>query len=113
MEAVRGDGSHFEPVEGNLILISGFSTKKVAINSRGLPRSIPHTKTPLKRVKRAKVYKTSPPCSRSLIYVWRSLPLFAGATPIPRPASHGHVRRDSAAETTLKFWAAGRRKHNN
>ena len=45
-------------------------------------------------------------CGMCSLYVWHSLPLFVGVIPVPRPASHGPVRRDSAAETTLKFWAA-------
>ena len=44
------------------------------------------------------------------LYVWHSLPLFVGVIPVPRPASHGPVRRDSGAETTLKLWGRGTQK---
>ena len=37
-------------------------------------------------------------CGMCSLYVWHSLPLFVGVIPVPRPASHGPVRRDGGAE---------------
>ena len=37
-------------------------------------------------------------CGMCSLYVWYSLPLFVGVVPVPRPASHGPVRRDGGAE---------------
>ena len=37
-------------------------------------------------------------CARGSLYVWHSLPLFAGVIPVPRPASDGPVRRDGGTE---------------
>ena len=37
-------------------------------------------------------------CARGSLCVWHLLPLFVGVIPVPRPASHGPVRRDGGAE---------------
>ena len=42
-------------------------------------------------------------CVMCSLYVWHSLPLFVGAIPVPRPASHGPVRRDGGAENDFEI----------